>query len=435
MPRAWRQNGVAIGIGHKEVSGTVEMGSPTTKSSPVDTSLPLTSAPQSPAPEASWRPPQHTPDPTDLGFGVLFWSIRDAVVVGEAESGLIALWNPAAEALFGYPAIEAVGMSLEALVPERLRDAHRAGLANYASGEEGPLLRADRPVEVPALRRDGEEITVELTLNPLEGARVPGRFVLALIRDATGRQRLERERAGLLAAAQEQTRRLEELASLKADFSAMMAHELGAPVAAIRALSSLLSSPQGDPVQHAALATAIAAEAKVLATLVEDVRAASLLERDDFTIRPRPVPVASLLADAASFARTVAADHPLTTEAQTVECVLADPDRLGQVLRNLVGNAAKHTPAGTPISVRAVPAEDRVRIEVADQGPGIHPDDLARIFRKFGRGRDTSGSGVPGVGLGLYLSRRIIRAHGSELTVHSEPGSGAVFSFSLGVAP
>jgi PAS domain S-box-containing protein len=395
----------------------------------------MTAGPQSSthasAPPRSLFPP----DPTALGFGVLFWSIRDAVVVGEAESGQIALWNPAAEALFGYPATEAVGMLLEVLVPERLREAHRAGLARYAAGELGPLLTADRPVEVPALRRDGEEIAVELTLNPLDGASVPGKFVLALIRDATARQRLERERAGLLAAAQEQTRRLEELAALKADFTAMIAHELGTPVAAIRALAGLLCSSPGDPSQQAALATAIGAEAKMLATLVDDVRAASLVERDDFTIRPRPVPVTSLLADAAAFARTIAAGHPLTTEAQTVACVLADPDRIRQVLRNLIGNAAKHTPVGTPITVRALPEEGQVRLEVADEGPGIAPEDLTRIFRKFGRGQDATGNGVPGVGLGLYLSRRIIRAHDAELTVSSDPGAGAVFGFCLPVAP
>jgi PAS domain S-box-containing protein len=364
---------------------------------------------------------------------VLFGNIRDAVIVGEVESGLIALWNPAAEVLFGYPATEAIGMSMEDLVPERLREAHRTGLARYAAGASGHLIEATRPVEVPALRRDGEEIAVELTLHPLDGASVPGKFVLAFVRDATARQRLEREQSGLLAAAQEQARRLEELASLKADFTAMVAHELGAPVAAIHALAGLIGS-SADTTEQAALATAITAEARVLATLVDDVRAAALVERDDFAVRPRPVPVASLLADATAFARTVAADHPLTTDAGTVALVLADPERIGQVLRNLVGNAAKHTAPGTPIAVRAQPMEDRVRIEVVDKGQGIHPADLTRIFSKFGRGRDATGGGVPGIGLGLYLSRRIIRAHGSELTVQSKPGVGSTFGFSLEVA-
>jgi signal transduction histidine kinase len=75
-----------------------------------------------------------------------------------------------------------------------------------------------------------------------------------------------------------------------------------------------------------------------------------------------------------------------------------------------------------------------VHIAVADQGPGIHPDDVPRIFEKFGRGRDRWGRTVAGVGLGLYLSRRIVQAHGAELDVDSTPGLGAVFAFDLEVA-
>ena len=140
------------------------------------------------------------------------------------------------------------------------------------------------------------------------------------------------------------------------------------------------------------------------------------------------------VAEEAAAHNPLATEHPLTTDAQTAALVLADPERIGQVLRNLVGNAAKHTPPGTRITVRACSEGDRVRLEVADQGPGIHPDDLARIFAKFGRGRDSVGRGVSGVGLGLYLSRRIIQAHGADLTVSSPPEGGAVFAFSLPVA-
>ncbi len=74
-----------------------------------------------------------------------------------------------------------------------------------------------------------------------------------------------------------------------------------------------------------------------------------------------------------------------------------------------------------------------MRIEVADEGYGIHPDDMRRIFEKFGKGRDPAGKKVPGVGLGLYLSRRIVQAHGSELSVESIPGEGSVFAFELDV--
>ncbi len=115
------------------------------------------------------------------------------------------------------------------------------------------------------------------------------------------------------------------------------------------------------------------------------------------------------------------------------EQVLADPERVGQVLRNLLSDAVKYSPEGTPIELRAARKNGRVRIEVADRGPGIRPEDLARIFEKFGRGRDREGRKVPGVGLGLYLSRRIVRAHGTDLTVETESGRGSVFGFELEV--
>ena len=112
--------------------------------------------------------------------------------------------------------------------------------------------------------------------------------------------------------------------------------------------------------------------------------------------------------------------------------MLADPERIGQVLRNLLSNAAKYSPEGTPIELRVIDKKGRVRLEVADRGPGIHPDDVTRIFEKFGRGREDRKT--PGVGLGLYLSRRIVRGHGSELTVEARPGGGSVFGFDLAVA-
>jgi two-component system, OmpR family, phosphate regulon sensor histidine kinase PhoR len=78
---------------------------------------------------------------------------------------------------------------------------------------------------------------------------------------------------------------------------------------------------------------------------------------------------------------------------------------------------------------------DRVRLEVVDQGPGIPVAEVGRIFERFGRGRDATERRLPGVGLGLYLSRQLVRAHGSELAVRSEPGAGSTFSFELAMAP
>lgn len=247
-------------------------------------------------------------------------------------------------------------------------------------------------------------------------------------------RRIAAERAALLAVEQENSQRLRELAVLKADFTAMVAHELGSPLAAIRGFADMLGFEGLNPAQRAQALASIQAEAGILTGLVVDVQSASSIERDDFSVRCRPVPLDVLLADAAAFANTLPGQHPLTVTNEASGMIWADPDRLLQVLRNLLSNAAKYSSEGTPIELRARCSAGRVRIEVADHGYGIHPDDLARIFEKFGRGRDQSGRKVAGVGLGLYLSRRIVQTHGFDLIVTSSVGAGSVFGFDVEAA-
>ncbi|MBA2713375.1 MAG: ATP-binding protein [Rubrobacteraceae bacterium] len=171
-----------------------------------------------------------------------------------------------------------------------------------------------------------------------------------------------------------------------------------------------------------------------LGVLVDDVRASAAAERDGFALAPRQVPVAGLLSVAASYAEALPGGHRFSIFDESDGIfVLADPGRIGQVLRNLIHNAAKYSPAGSEITLRAEPMEGNrsVRLSVMDWGLGIHPDDLERVFEKFGRGRDPDGRRVGGVGLGLYLSRQIARSHGSDLTVRSAPGDGSAFAFEL----
>jgi PAS domain S-box-containing protein len=134
--------------------------------------------------------PTRVLEPADLGIGRLFEHVRDAVVVADAASGRIVLWNATAETMFGYSADDALGMSVAALVPTRLRARHQTGLARYSETGHGKIVDAGRVVEVPALHKSGDEIIVELSLNPIEAPSVEGRFVLAIIRDVTERTKL-----------------------------------------------------------------------------------------------------------------------------------------------------------------------------------------------------------------------------------------------------
>lgn len=246
-------------------------------------------------------------------------------------------------------------------------------------------------------------------------------------------RRIAVEWAAMLSLERENTKRLEEINVLKADFTAMVAHELSSPLAAIRGYAAMISTGELNAEQQRQTAAEIESEGKLLNTLVADVQTAAAVERDDFAVLPKPIPVNTLLNEAAKFAHFLPGEHPVTISANG-EIVLADPNRIGQVLRNLLSNAAKFSPPASPIELRSIPHLNRVCIEVVDKGNGIHPDDMARIFEKFGRGREIGGRPAAGAGLGLYLSRRIVRAHNSDLTMQSTVGRGSVFAFELEVA-
>jgi PAS domain S-box-containing protein len=133
--------------------------------------------------------------PEDLGFGRLFERIQDAVIVADAETQRIVLWNRAAARMFGYSVSEAMQLRVEALVPEPLKDAHRVGITRYAKTGHGPYIDSDAPLDLPAVTKNGKEISVEMSLSPISPVDdVHGseaRFVLAVIRDVTERKRAE----------------------------------------------------------------------------------------------------------------------------------------------------------------------------------------------------------------------------------------------------
>jgi len=129
-----------------------------------------------------------------VGIGRLFESIRDAVVVAEADTGQIVLWNPAATEIFGYSPTEALELRIDDLVPDRLKAQHRAGLDRYRETGHGPYVDSRVLLDLPAVHKTGEEIRIEMSLAPvsqIDDAAAGGRLALAIIRDITERKRIE----------------------------------------------------------------------------------------------------------------------------------------------------------------------------------------------------------------------------------------------------
>jgi PAS domain S-box-containing protein len=133
--------------------------------------------------------------PRDLGIGHLFERVRDAIIVADAHTGRIVLWNPAATEIFGYSVSEALEMNVEELVPERFRERHRAGLARYRGTGHGPFVDSRELLDLPALRKSGGEVRIEMSLSTIEPVRDVGheerRYALAVVRDITERTTTE----------------------------------------------------------------------------------------------------------------------------------------------------------------------------------------------------------------------------------------------------
>ncbi|CAN5129776.1 hypothetical protein BH23CHL1_BH23CHL1_27130 [soil metagenome] len=246
-------------------------------------------------------------------------------------------------------------------------------------------------------------------------------------------RRVAAQRERLLATEQEYSIRLSELSELKNDFTAMVAHEINSPLAAIRAWIAILNLPDSTQDERRRALAAIDAEVELLNTLVEDVRDISAIERSDFSVKRAGVSIDVLLEDATTFGTMLPGDHPLSVTNEVSGTVWADRERIGQVMRNVLSNAAKYSPRGTPIHITTTCVDRYIRIEVVDQGFGIALEDQERIFQRFGRGSGHQRSLIGGTGLGLYVSLRILEAHGSTISVASTPGEGSVFGFNLEV--
>jgi len=167
------------------------------------------------------------------------------------------------------------------------------------------------------------------------------------------------------------------------------------------------------------------AQVQLLSGLVNDLLDQGRIDLDALPFQPVPADLRAVVeAAAAAFRRAHAT--PLRLELPDAPLVVnLDPARMRQVLANLLENAARYAPAGSDITLRAQPTAAGARLEVRDRGPGLAPDEKARIFERFVRG--AAGHGTGGLGLGLYLCRAIVAQHGGRIGVDSEPGAGCTF--------
>jgi two-component system, NtrC family, sensor histidine kinase KinB len=231
--------------------------------------------------------------------------------------------------------------------------------------------------------------------------------------------------------------RLRRFDELKTDMVATVAHEFRTPLTSLRMAIHLCTEGVAGPLtpKQADLLYAARDDCERLQSIVDDLLDLSRIQGGQMELNRRSVSAAALIARALDEHRAQArqGEVDLDVGAPSVDRpVIADPERMDLVLGNLLANAIRHTPAHGRVDVRAAPDGDELRFEVRDTGPGIAPEHLPRLFERFYRTPDAPSGGA---GLGLYICKEIVTAHGGRIGVESDLGHGAVFWFTLPRAP
>ncbi|HKQ76017.1 MAG TPA: ATP-binding protein [Blastocatellia bacterium] len=357
-------------------------------------------------------------------------SAMDAIVTVD-EDQRIVLFNEAAEKMFGCPAAEALGQSINRFIPDCFRGAHTKHVREF--GEIGGTGREmGRPNTLTALRADGTEFPIEASISKIE---VRGRNLYTVIhRDITERKRAEAEREQL---AEEQTARVAAEAAnrSKDEFLAMVSHELRSPLTAIFGYTRMLRSGRVDRDTINKGADIVERNAKAQLQIIEDLLDSARIITGKLRIELEPIDIALVLETALDTVRPAAEAKGIKLVANfglAPKETLGDPTRLQQIVWNLLLNSIKFTPEGGRVELQMEGAADHIRITVSDTGNGIEPEFLPFVFDRFRQADPSSTRRVGGLGLGLSLVKNLVELHGGTITAASDgAGRGATFTVTL----
>src|SRR6267143_918027 len=299
--------------------------------------------------------------------------------------------------------------------------------AQRALAERRPIVAFDH-IAVPLIANDRLLGAVVLQVPDYkEFLEEEVRFVGALANQAA----LAIDKASLYALERKTTESLRELERARADFVAVVTHDLRTPLSVIRGYLDLLADKNGKAKMPVAEATA---QVERLDHLVDRILAGVRSDRPELSLRRVRFDLRTTVAAALKEVAPMARRHKLTGPRSGQPLfVRGDKRRTVEVIAGLVHNATKYAPEGTRIAVRIERADDRAIVRVRDEGPGVPPPDRARIFEPYARG--AGNDEVPGSGIGLFASRRVVEGQRGDIWVEDPPnGVGSVFAFTLPLA-
>jgi len=313
----------------------------------------------------------------------VFYAIADGVLLTDPYGRVTAI-NRALESLTGWTEADASGRPYADVLP--------------VTGEQ-------------LLTRYGRKVPVVVSSAPIldPGGRVVGG--VDVIRDVS------RER---------------EIDEVKSALISTVSHELRTPLTLIHGFAELLVLRDMPIERRRSAAEEILEASRRLARLIDDLLSVSRMESGRLVLDPRPLDLAAVVERMLSPFRAMATTHTLRAKLPgALPVVWGDPDKVEQILTNLVGNAIKYSPEGGEVLVTVEHNEDSVQVSVRDQGIGMSPRDMGQLFEKFYRVDRDEVRRAGGTGLGLYITKRLVEMHGGHIWAESWPGVGSVFAFTL----
>jgi signal transduction histidine kinase/Na+/proline symporter len=355
------------------------------------------------------------------GTGSLFW--RGGVSVQELR-GLLSRFlgqDKAGDVLESYARQRHLKTAFEVEADANLVQFAETQLAGAIGGASAHAMVASVVKEAP--------LTMDEVMSILEEASQIMKYSREL-------EQKSRELEAAYAELRSANEQLRELDRLKDDFVSHVSHELRTPLTSIRAFSEILhDNPELDPLQRTRYLAVVIAESERLTRLINDILDLAKIEAGGLEWHLGELDPREVVEHAVSTTRQLFEDRSVALDVRlpaAIPTVVADRDRLVQVLLNLLSNAAKYgCERGGRVTVSLQVLPDHVRIDVKDDGPGIAPADQERIFQKFRQSGDTAADRPGGTGLGLAISREIIQRFGGQLWVESALGRGSTFSFTV----
>jgi PAS domain S-box-containing protein len=341
-------------------------------------------------------------------LSAIIQSSYDAIISKNLD-GVIESWNDAAERMFGYASKDMIGQSIFKIIPPEKVDEEQQILFRLKNGERVEHFETKR------LKKDGKLLDISLTISPIKNDDGEIIGLSKIARDITDQKMAEMR---------------------KNDFITIASHELKTPLTTIKSYVQILlakAKADQDKFRIDAL-TRVEKQANKMTILIQNFLNNAKLLEGKFDLVIERFNTHQLLSEVVEDALTLSPTHKLVMKDCESVFVIADRNKIGQVLENLISNAVKYSPVGSTITLGCKRTNGHAQISVSDTGIGIEKKDQAKLFYRFYRVDNDKLKNVAGFGIGLYLVAEILRFHESRILVDSTANVGSKFYFDLPIA-